>query len=212
MSKRIVPMLALFALLPMALHAQSPEERIEAAKVRAQTVGIPAALLDSKVAEGEAKGVAMDRIALAVERRATDLEQAHTAMARGDQALSEADLAAGADALGAGISAAVLGTISETVPQDRRAVAITALTELVQLEVAPEEALQRVIEALERGPEALANLPGHASDARDRRGPPAGVGPAGGVQPGPPAAVPAPGPQPGSANPTGAGGPGGPGG
>jgi hypothetical protein len=209
MSKRIVVTLALIALLPAALEAQSAEDRIEAAKIRAQSTGIPVALLDSKIDEGKAKGVSMDRIAVAVERRASALEQAHATMARGGQELSDADLAAGADALGAGISAAVLETISETAPQDRRAVAITALMELVDLEVAPEEALERVMEALERGPEALASLPGQASEARDRRGPPAGIGPAGGIPAGPPAAVPAPGQQPGAANPTGAGGPGG---
>jgi hypothetical protein len=209
MSKRIVVTLALIALLPAALEAQTAEERIEAAKIRAQSAGIPVALLDSKVEEGKAKGVPMDRIAVAVEHRGSALEQAHAAMAHGGQELSDADLAAGADALGAGISAAVLETISETAPQDRRAVAITALTELVQLEVAPEEALERVIEALERGPEALASLPGQAAEARDRRGPPAGIGPAGGIPAGPPAAVPAPGQQPGAANPTGAGRPGG---
>ncbi len=207
MRKRIVPALALFALLPVALQAQSAEDRIEAAKVRAQSAGIPVALLDSKIDEGKAKGVPMDRIAVAIERRAAALVQAHSAMAVDGQALSEADLAAGADALGSGVSEAVLATISDVAPQERRAVAITALTELVAMEVAPEEALERVIEALERGPDALASLPGQASEARDRRGPPAGVGPAGGIPVGVPAAVPAPGQAPGAANPAGPGRP-----
>ncbi len=169
MSKGILPAVALLALLPGALHAQSTEERIEAALARAGSAGIPVSLLESKIAEGKAKGVPMDRIAAAVERRAAALAQARETMAQGGEELSEADLAAGADALGSGVSEAVLQTISETAPQERRAVAITALTELVALGHVPEEALQRVMEALERGPEALANLPGQAAGARRRR-------------------------------------------
>lgn len=209
MNKRILPVLALFALLPMALQAQGADERIEAAKARALSAGIPVALLDSKIDEGKAKGVAMDRIAEAVVRRTDALVNAQAVMAGGGQELSQADLAAGADALDSGISEAVLATISETAPQERRAVAITALTELVYLGHVPEEALERVIDALSRGPEALANLPGQAEEAQGRRGPPAGVGPAGGAPAGPPAAVPAPGQQPGAGKPAGAGRPGG---
>jgi hypothetical protein len=207
--RRIVPLLTLLALLPVALDAQSAEERIEAAQVRAQSAGIPASLLDAKVTEGKAKGVDMDRIAAAVERQAVALMQAQAAMAGEGQVLSEADLAAGADALGLGISAEILSTLSETAPQERRAVAVTALSALVALEIAPQEALDRVIEALERGPEALASLPGQAAEAMGWRGPPAGVGPASGGAAGPPAAVPTPGQEPGAANPTGAGRPGG---
>jgi hypothetical protein len=215
MNKRIVSVLALLALLPAALQAQSAEERIEAAKVRAQSAGIPVSLLESKVAEGKAKGVSLDRIAVVVERRAANLARAQATMLRDGDALSEADLAAGADALGSGVSEAVLQTISESAPQERRAVAITALTELVARGQVPEEALQRVTEALARGPEALANLPAHAAEARERRGAPAedggrpaGVGAARGTQAGPPAAVPTPGARPGAGNPAGAGKPG----
>jgi hypothetical protein len=210
MSKKIVPVLALLALLPIAVQAQSAEEQIEAAKVRAASAGIPMALLENKIEEGKAKGMPMDRISFAVMQRTEALIRAQAAMAREGQDLSEADLAAGADALGSGISAAVLETISETAPRDRRAVAITALTALVEAGIEPGQALERVTEALQRGPEALASLPGEvAAEARERRGPPAGVGPAGGVPAGPPAAVPAPGQGPGAANPTGAGRPGG---
>jgi hypothetical protein len=208
MSKRIVPVLALSALLPAALAAQSADERIEAALARAQNANIPVELIQGKVAEGQAKGVAADRLAFAVERRTNALLRAQTAMSRGGQSMSADDLSAGADALGSGVSEAILETIANTAPQDRRAVAITALTQLVQMEVVPEEALERVIEALARGPEALASLPGKAG----HRGPPAGVGPAGGVPTGPPAAVPAPGQRPGSTNPMGPGKPGRPGG
>jgi hypothetical protein len=208
MTKRIVPVLALLALLPAAVVAQSADERIQAALARAQNANIPVELIQSKVAEGQAKGVAADHLAFAVERRTNALLKAQTAMTRGGQSMSADDLSAGADALGSGVSEAILETIANTAPQDRRAVAITALTQLVQLEVVPEEALERVIEALARGPEALASLPGQAA----HRGPPAGVGPAGGVPTGTPAGVPAPGQQPGGTNPMGPGKPGRPGG
>jgi hypothetical protein len=209
MSMRILPTLALLALLPAALQAQTAEERIAAAMQHAQNAGIPVSLLESKVQEGKAKGAPMDRIAAAVERRAAALTQAQAAMARGADDLSEADLAAGADALGASISEAVLQTISETAPQERRAVAITALTELVLLGHVPAEALQMVTDALQRGPDALASLPGQAAEARERRGPPADVGAPAGVPTGAPGAVPTPGQRPGTTNPTGSGRPGG---
>jgi hypothetical protein len=216
MKTRILPALAMLAMLPTALQAQNADERIAAAMQNAQNAGIPVSLLDSKVQEGKAKGIPMDRIATAVERRAEALAQAQAVMASGGDDLTEADLVAGADALGANISAKVLETISETAPRERRAVAITALTELVLLEYVPEEALQMVIEALQRGPDALASLPGQAAEAAERRGPPAGVGgaPAGVGAPaatptGAPGAVPTPGQLPGSGRPSGAQRPGG---
>jgi hypothetical protein len=211
MSKRLLVVLALLALFPAALHAQSAEDRIEAAKQRAQTAGIPVSLLEGTVEEGRAKGAPMDRIAAAVERREAGLSRAQAAMARGGSDLSESDLAAGADALESGVSAAALQAISENAPRERRAVAVSVLTELVAAGHVPETALQRVMQALQRGPDALENLRGEAAAAR--RGPPedAGGRPAGmgrrpaGVGAGPPAGVPAPGQKPGAARPKGAG-------
>jgi hypothetical protein len=188
--------------LPATALAQRPEERIEAAKARVVSAGIPASLLDSKVAEGRAKGVPMERIAAVVEQRDAALLRAHTVIAQRGRTASEADLAAGADALGSGISEAVLRTISETAPQERRAVAITALTELVVLGERPEEALQRVTDALAAGPDALANLPAQARGAQGRGGPPAGT-PAAGRGGGPPAGVPASGRRPDRGRPPG---------
>ena len=69
------------AAFPAAAHAQDPQQRIDAARRRAESAGIPVALLDSKVAEGRAKGVPMDRIAGAVERRLGALSRAREAMA-----------------------------------------------------------------------------------------------------------------------------------
>ena len=51
---------------PLALEAQSPEERIEAARSRATQAGIPVVLLDDRVAEGRAKGISLATIASVV--------------------------------------------------------------------------------------------------------------------------------------------------
>lgn len=181
--------------------AQTPEERVDTAVARAREAGIPVALLESKIAEGKAKGVSMERIAAVVERRGAALERANRAM-RGRPDVASGDLSVAADALESGVSDAVLRAIAETAPRDRRAVAIAALTQLVELGHVPESALERVREALNRGPEALLNLPAQAGAAPGRSGAPPAARPdapgRGGADSAPPAAVPAPGnsPQP----------------
>ena len=192
---------AAVALVAMTLSAhaqvQPPQDRINTAIARARQVGIPVALLESKIAEGKAKGVSLDRIAEAVERREATLERASQAMSR-QQGVREDDLSTGAEALESGVSDAVLRTIAETAPRERRAVAIAALTQLVEQGHVPEAALERVQEALKRGPDALANLPAQAGQGRGRgNGPPEGAGAVDGGRrgspQGPPAGVPAPG-------------------
>lgn len=155
-------------LLPAAAVAQTSEERVDAALTRAETAGIPVSILQSKIDEGKAKGVSMDRIAAAVEARLRGLEQARTALARGSNDLTAAELSVGADAVGAGVSAAVLETIAASTGHDRRAVAIAALTQLVGQGIASESALLRVQDALARGPQALANLASQSGVARGR--------------------------------------------
>jgi hypothetical protein len=76
---------------------------------------------------------------------------------------TEGDLSVAADAVQGGVSATALATISQTAPQDRRAVAIAVLTDLVAQGHTPESALEQVQSALARGPEALANLHGEAA-------------------------------------------------
>jgi hypothetical protein len=188
------------AMLSVLVHAdsamaQTPEQRIATAMGRAREAGIPVTLLESKMAEGKAKGVSMDRIAAAIEKREAALERASQAL-RGRPDVSPADLAVGADAVESGVSDAVLRAIADTAPRDRRVVAIAALTELVRLGHVPEAALDRVREALKRGPDALANLPAEAGAAAGRgSGPPTTPGASGGRggAQGPPASVPAPG-------------------
>jgi hypothetical protein len=168
---------------PTALFAQDStsatggaDARVHAALETALEAGIPVSLLERKIAEGKAKGVPMDRIAAAVEARLEALTKASDALAKAGLARpSEGDLSVAADAVQGGVSATALATISQTAPQDRRAVAIAVLTELVALGHTPESALEQVQSALARGPEALANLHGEAGAGGN-----AGIG-AGGV-------------------------------
>lgn len=155
-------------------QVQPPQERIDTALSRARQAGIPVALLESKIAEGKAKGVSQERIAAAIERREAVLERASQAL-RGD-ADAAASLAVGADAIESGVNEAVLKAVAENAPRDRRNVAIAALTQLVQQGQVPEAALERVRDALKRGPDALANLPGESGSNRRGNGSPEGSG------------------------------------
>jgi hypothetical protein len=191
-----------------AARAQTTQDRIDTAIAHARGAGIPVTLLESKVAEGKAKGVPMDRIAAAVERREAALEKASQAL-HGRTDVTPADLSVAADAVESGVSAAVLQAIADAAPRDRRVVAIAALTGLVKQGQLPEAALDRVKDALKRGPDALANLPAQAAAGQargggqpDATGSSAGQGRSRG-QSGPPASVPAPG---GSTEPTKPGG------
>jgi hypothetical protein len=190
---RIVTIVLLLAAIAAPAAAQAPEESIARALDRARQAGVPVELLESKIAEGRAKGVPMARIATAVERRLEALQRAGNAVDRRHQ-LNTAELGVAADALQAGVSDEALRTIAERAPRERRAVAIATLAQLVQLGQASDVALRNVTAALQRGPEALMNLPAQAAAAAGRRGPPAGVtGPAnagGQGRSGPPAGVP----------------------
>lgn len=206
MKMRMLPLAAALLLMPTAAVAQAPQERVDAALAQAQEVGIPTALLESKIAEGRAKGIPMDRIAIAVEQRLQGLTRAMEVMARSADDLDAAQISVGADALGSGVSEAVLEEIASTTPRERRTVAVAALTHLVGQGMVPEQALTRVNEALARGPGGLSNIPGFA-------GPPPGLPAPEGVGPppgkGPPGSVPPPGQVPDIPSPPGKGPPGG---
>jgi hypothetical protein len=159
---------------------------------------IPVALLDSKVAEGRAKGIPEPRIAGAVEHRLELLGRARQAM--GARGVAPADLSMGADALEAGVTPEVLNTLSAQAPAPQRAMAIAVLSQLVRAGEASERALARVRAAMSRGPDALRELPGEAASARSDQAEPAGRSPAASPSErgkrgdaGPPASVPAPG-------------------
>jgi hypothetical protein len=187
-------------------QVQPPQDRINTALDRARQVGIPLSLLENKIAEGKAKGVAPERLAEAIERRLAALERARAAI--GDRPDAADSLSVAADAVESGVSDAALRAIADNAPRDRRNVAIAVLTELVEQGQAPEAALERVRAALARGPEALTNLPAEARGG-GRRGGDApntrGAGAAGDrpASAGPPAGVPAPGNTPQATRPGG---------
>lgn len=164
----VVAALALFAAPALAQEVEGTAE----AFARAEAAGIPVSLLESKMVEGRAKGVPMDVIESAIVRRTDALiRAASTFEAAGIESAGEAELSVAADALESGVSEVVLQTISETAPQERRAVAIAALSYLVASGEVPEEALLRVEAALQHGPDALANLSARASAAVEAGGP-----------------------------------------
>jgi hypothetical protein len=185
----IIALLTASALPAFAQGGQGAQERIDTAIAHARSQGVPVSLLESKMAEGKAKGVPLDRIAAAIERREASLERAAEAM-KGHESITDADLSVGGDAVEAGVSTAVLKAVTDSAPRERRAVAIAALTELVQRGTAPDAALARVREALKRGPDALAAVGGGRDDHGAASG---GEGNGRGATPGPPANVPAPG-------------------
>ena len=165
----------LMSLFPLVAAAQTPEERIDDAVARAREAGIPVSLLESKRAEGQAKGVPMDRIATAVETRLQHLLTAQQAM-RSAGNVDTAQLSVGGDAIGAGVSAAVLAEIAGTAPRERRSVAVAALTYLVSQGLSSQVALDRVRQALSQGPQALSNLTNRGGRGEGRQGVPATTG------------------------------------
>lgn len=137
---------------------QSPQQRIDAAMSAAAKANVPASLLESKVAEGEAKRVPRERIAAAVEARATALIRASEVMQRANiTAQGAAQLSVAADALEAGVSESALITVSREAPAERRTVAVAVLADLVRLGGSSDLALTRVNAALTSNT-ALANL------------------------------------------------------
>src|SRR5688500_3740829 len=92
-------MMIVLTLCPLVALAQTPEKQIDAVLARAESAGIPRTLLESKIEEGRAKGIPMDRIATAAETRLQHLEQARAAMSRSANDLDAAQLSVGADAI-----------------------------------------------------------------------------------------------------------------
>jgi hypothetical protein len=219
MRKNLWVAFALLAVTPGLLQGQRPEsatQRIEAAQARVAQAGIPVELLAGKVAEGRAKGATEERIAEVAERRAAGLLRSQEALANSGRRIGGAEIGAGADALDAGVDANSLRSVIQQAREDNAAVALAVLGELVRQGLPVQQAHDRVTAALQRGDDALANLPQQAAEARARRGPPEGAGPPagagrlggvgnapGGTPGGPPAGVPAPGTRPGGGPPAG---------
>jgi hypothetical protein len=139
-------------------QAQVPQVRIDAALSAAAKANVPAELIKSKIAEGEAKHVSPERIATAVEARVTSLVRASETMKRaGAEAGSAGELAVTADALDAGVSESALVHVTREAPAERRTVAIAVLADLVRLGNGSDRALARVSNAVTSSA-ALANL------------------------------------------------------
>ncbi|MGH7446622.1 MAG: hypothetical protein ACRELT_03625 [Longimicrobiales bacterium] len=179
-SKLFVMMVPALLLVPAALSAQSadananaqaraqtPQARIDAAMAAAVRAEIPAELIESKIAEGQAKAVAQERIAAAVEARVAALVRASEAMKRANvEVRSAGELAVTADALEAGVSESAVIRISRDAPAERRSVAVAVLADLVRLGHPVDHAFARVNGALTSSA-ALANL--HAEVASQLR-------------------------------------------
>ena len=166
-------LLVLFALLAVApaLAAQTPEERIGAARSRVTAAGIPDSLLNGRVALGKARGISMERIAASVERRAAALTAAQQAMGGPARELTPAELNAGADAIQARVPAATLRALTDRAQAADRAVAIAVLAQLHRDGLPVAEALERVTAALGKGPDALRTLPAEVAAERRRQQP-----------------------------------------
>jgi hypothetical protein len=182
-----------------------PEQRMQAALEQARERGIPMALLESKIAEGRAKGVPTERIALATENRLAGLTRAQAVLLQVPGEVDATQLGVAAEALAVGVDAEILTHLAQDTPPPHRAAALAALTYLVERGTVPDQALAQVQAALARGPAALADLPGAGA------GPPFGTvvpgrgGPPEGMEVGPPPGVPAPG-RSGPPHPPGQGG------
>jgi len=183
MTKRIlIAAVPVMLLAPMVVSGQSaetqatsqtksetrtPQARIDAALSAAAKANIPAELLKSKVAEGEAKRVPPERIATAVEARLTSLVRASDVMKRADAEWHSAgELAVAADAIAAGVTENALIRVSREASDERRTVAVAVLADLVRLGNESEQALLRVNAALSSSA-SLANL--HAEVASQLR-------------------------------------------
>lgn len=188
MYRKTLTLIAALALVPAAVAAQSgqgeargqneaaargadPDARIQAALRAAAEARIPTSLLESKIREGEAKGVAREQVAAAVEERLEALVRARGvldgAQVRG---ATDGELLVAAEALRAGVSEEALVRVSSEAPTERRAVATAVLTDLVRLGYGSADALARVDAALRRGPEALVNLRAEAAASLRARG------------------------------------------
>lgn len=157
--------LASLTLAPGALAGQEAagsggaDARIRTTLEAAASAGIPQELLESKMKEGRAKGVAEDRIAAALETRLDALVRARDAMREAElETVTTGELSVAADAVQAGVSASVLADVVRSAPEERRLVATAVLASLVEVGVASEQARDRVRAALVAGPAALADL------------------------------------------------------
>lgn len=123
-------------------------DAIRATIAQAESRGVPAAPLLTKVREGLAKQAPAPRIAQAVSALATRLAAANDALAA---ATSAEEVAAGAGALQAGVTAASLRELRTRWPGTPLTVALGVMTQLVASGVPVPRAVSQVRVLLERG-------------------------------------------------------------
>jgi hypothetical protein len=167
MRSRFFAVLPALVLATVPLAAQSadttqqssaPQARIDAALKAATRAHIPTSLLESKISEGEAKGVAAGRIAAAVEARLNMLLRASTVMdSAGIENRSAAELLIAGDALQSGVQDSAVVQVFRNATVGRRVVAMAVLADLVRLGATSEVAFDRVNATLSSS-SALASL------------------------------------------------------
>ena len=139
------------------------QARINAAVEQALSVGIPVSMLESKVAEGRAKGVDMTRIAAAVEHRLEVLTTAQSAISARGSAVSHAELAAAASALDAGADVTDVQEVRESAKPEQRPAALSLLAELIAEGNLPAQAVAGVQTAIAAQSAALLRLQGQSA-------------------------------------------------
>jgi hypothetical protein len=130
----------------------SSNARIQASYQHAAQIGIPTALLENKVAEGQAKGVSQAQIATAVEHRLELLQSSRTALMSNGQAASAAEMNAGADAIAAGATLTSLLEVRSASGAQTGAGALTLLARFVQSGEASGSAVAHVETLLQQNP------------------------------------------------------------
>lgn len=140
------------------MQSASAQARIDAAMKAAAKANIPSSLLESKIAEGGAKGVLADKIAAAVEARLNTLLHASAVMdSAGIQSRTAAELLITGDALQSGVSDSAVVQVYRNAAPGRRVVAMAVLADLVRLGVTSQVAFDRVNATLSSS-SALASL------------------------------------------------------
>jgi hypothetical protein len=136
----------------------SAQARIDAAMTAATRANIPTSLLESKVAEGQAKQVPLPRIATAVEARLASLQRASVLMqGAGIENRSAAELLIAGDAMQSGVRDSAVVQVYRNATPGRRVVAMAVLADLVRLGASSDVAFDRVNATLS-STSALANL------------------------------------------------------
>lgn len=196
---RLLLFMGMLMLSPLQAAGQNPAQRIEAVRARMAQLRIPVELIDTKVAEGRAKGVPMDRIAAAVERRGAGLATAQAALSRPGRPADRAELSAGADAVDAGIDASSMRAAVQAASPGHGAIALAVLTQLHLQGLPVDRALEMVRRAAAQGDQAVADLAqqnngrgnsGNNTPRAGNQGQGQGRGRPAGVGGGPPAGVP----------------------